>query len=249
MQSNVLTENTVKKVMPSCMIHAFVQSMTFMVDVIIASHYLGSSAVAGVALGIPIIALMLSFAGMILHGGFLKMLGVMGKSDMEDYRRFYSISLCLTIIVDLIFMAFCIFGTDIVLQIAGAAKATEQAVTLGRLYIRTACLMIVFFSMGSQFQIVMDTYGYQTDRMICSVICVVVNIASSLVFIHIKAFRDKGKIEIILRNYDHPYNPLVFERAEESFAKIGVTMVQKIAKDITYSYSYHLNVVSVIIEA
>ena len=138
---------------------------------------------------------------------------------------------------------------DIVLQIAGAAKATEQAVTLGRLYIRTACLMIVFFSMGSQFQIVMDTYGYQTDRMICSAICVVVNIASSLVFIHIKAFRDKGKIEIILRNYDHPYNPLVFERAEESFAKIGVTMVQKIAKDITYSYSYHLNVVSVIIEA
>ena len=65
----------------------------------------------------------------------------------------------------------------------------------------------------------------------------------------IKVFRDAGKIEIILRNYDDPYNPLVFEREAESFSKIGVTMVQKIAKDIIYSYSYHLNVVSVIVEA
>ena len=54
-------------------------------------------------------------------------------------------------------------------------------------------------------------------------------------------------IEIILRNYDEPYNPLVFERDDESFAKIGVTMVQRIAKEIIYSYSYHLNVVSLTI--
>ena len=64
----------------------------------------------------------------------------------------------------------------------------------------------------------------------------------------IKAFRDAGRIEIILRNYDEPYNPLLFERDAESFSKIGVNMVQKIAKNITYSYTYHLNVVSIIIE-
>ena len=52
-----------------------------------------------------------------------------------------------------------------------------------------------------------------------------------------------------MRNYDDPYNPLVFEREENSFSKIGVSMVQKTAKDIVYSYSYHLNVVSVVIEA
>lgn len=68
-------------------------------------------------------------------------------------------------------------------------------------------------------------------------------------YMDIKAFRDAGKIEVILRNYDEPYNPLVFERESENFAKIGVTMVQRIAKDITYSYSYHLNVVSIMIEA
>ena len=61
----------------------------------------------------------------------------------------------------------------------------------------------------------------------------------------IKAFLDEDRIEIVLRNYDEPYNPLMFERADESFSKIGISMVQKIASDITYSYAYHLNVVSV----
>ena len=46
LQSNVLSANTVKKVMPSCMVYALVQSMTFMVDTIVAGHFLGSDAVA-----------------------------------------------------------------------------------------------------------------------------------------------------------------------------------------------------------
>ena len=73
--------------------------------------------------------------------------------------------------------------------------------------------------------------------------------AGKKTYMDIKAFRGAGTIEIILRNYDAPYNPLLFERETESFAKIGVTMVQQIAKDIAYSYSYHLNMVSVVIEA
>jgi hypothetical protein len=68
-------------------------------------------------------------------------------------------------------------------------------------------------------------------------------------YMDIKAFRDPEKIVIVLRNYDEPYNPLVFEREEESFSKIGVTMVQRIAADVIYSYAYHLNVVSITIKA
>lgn len=194
LQSNVLSANTVRKVMPSCMVYALVQSMTFMVDTIVAGHYLGSDAVAAVALGIPIIGLMLSFVGMILQGGFLKLLVSMGRSDMEDYRRIYSLSLAFTFLVDFAFLAICILGTNGVLGVAGAAKASAEAVRMGRLYIRTACLMILFFSLGSQFQIVMATYGYQTDRMICSVICVVVNVAASMAFINIlpEAWRIAG---------------------------------------------------------
>ena len=69
-------------------------------------------------------------------------------------------------------------------------------------------------------------------------------------FMDIKAFRDSDKIEIILRNYDKPYDPLIIEReenGEDDFSKIGIVMTQKIASEILYSYAYHLNVVSVII--
>ena len=185
LQSNVLSASTIKKVMPSCMIYALVQSMTFMVDTIVAGHYLGSDAVTAVALGMPIIGLMLSFVGMILQGGFLKLLVSMGRSDMDDYQRIFSLTLTFTFVVDFIFLAICILGTNGVLGIVGAAKATEEAVRMGRLYIQTACLMILFFSLGSLFQIVMATYGYQTDRMICSVICVVVNVVTSMLFINL----------------------------------------------------------------
>ena len=185
LQSNILSANTVKKVMLPCTIHALVQSMTFMVDTIVAGHYLGSDAVAAVALGMPIIALMISFVGMILQGGFLKLLGPMGRSDMKDYQRLFSLSLTFVFLVDFVFLCICFFGTNAVLNIAGAARASAEAVCMGRLYIRTACLMILFFSLASQLQIVMATYGYQTDIMLCSVICVVVNAVTSILFINV----------------------------------------------------------------
>lgn len=185
LQSNILSADTVRKALPSCLVYALVQSMTFMVDTIVAGHFLGPDAVAAVALGMPIIGLMLSFTGMILHGGFLKMLESLGRSDMKNYQRIFSVTLTFTIIVDCIFLAICVFGTNGVLQVAGAGKATAAAVTMGRLYIRTACWMILFFSLGSLFQLVMTCYGYQTDRMMASVVCVVVNIVSSMVFIQL----------------------------------------------------------------
>lgn len=194
LQSNVLSSNTIRKVMPSCMIYALVQSMTFMVDTIVAGHFLGSNAVAAVALGIPIIGLMISFVSMIVHGGFLKLLGAMGRSDMDNYHRLFSITLAFTFLVDFAFIALCIFGTDGVLRVAGVARVTEQAAAMGQLYIRTACLMILFFGMGSLLQNVMATYGYQTDMMITSVIGVVVNVVSSMIFINIlpEAYRIAG---------------------------------------------------------
>ena len=185
LRSNILSANTVKGVMPSCMVYALVQSMTFMVDTIVAGHFLGTDAVAAIALGMPIIGLMLSFVGMILQGGFLKLLVSMGRNDMDDYHRIFSLTLSFTFLVDFVFLAICLFGTSGVLGVAGAAKASAEAVAMGRLYIQTACWMILFFSLGSLFQIVMATYGYQTDRMLCSIICVVVNVVTSMIFINL----------------------------------------------------------------
>ena len=169
--------------MPVCLVYAFVQSMTFMVDTVIAGRFLGQDAVAAVALGIPIIGMMLSFTAMIMQGGFLKMLERMGKSDMDGYNRIFSITLTFTIIVDLIFVGICLGATGAVMGIAGGAKATAQAAAFGDLYIKTACLMILFFAVGSVFQIVCATFGYQTERMIASVVNVALNIIISVVAI------------------------------------------------------------------
>ncbi len=180
LQSNILSAGAVKKVMPACLVYALVQSMTFMVDTIIAGHILGADAVAAVALGTPIVGFMLSFTAAIMHGGFHKMLHSMGKSDMEGYRRIYSIALTLTVIVDIIFIAVCLFLTDGLINLCGGSKATAQAVEYARLYIRTDCPLILFFCLGSLFQLVVATFGYQTERMICSVVNVGVNIISSV---------------------------------------------------------------------
>lgn len=180
LQSNVLSAGTIKKVMPACMVYALVQSLTFMVDTMIAGHFMGADAVAAVALGMPILGLMLSFTAMIMQGGFHKMLHCMGKSDMEGYRRMYSLALTLTVIVDLIFIAACLFLTDGLINISGGSKATEQAVEYARMYIRTDCPMVLFFCMGTLFQLVVTTFGYQTERMICSIVNVGVNVVVSV---------------------------------------------------------------------
>ena len=185
LQSNVLTASTVRKVLPSCLVFTLVQSMTFMVDPIISGHFLGSNAVAAVALGMPLIGLMISFSAMILHGGFLKMLSSMGRGDMEDYRRIASITIIFTLLVDLVFLAICLFCTDSVLMITGALKASPEAVAMGRLYLRTACWMILLFGLGSALQLIMTSYGYQAYTALASCICVIVNVVASVIFMTI----------------------------------------------------------------
>ena len=182
LQSNVLTASTVRKVLPTCLVYTLVQSMTFMVDPILSGHVLGSNAVAAVALGLPIIGLMISFSAMILQGGFLKMLSSMGRGEMEDYQRIFSITITFTLIVDLIFLAICLFRTDSVLMLTGALKASPEAVAMGRLYIRTACWMILLFGLGTVLQLVMTSFGYQAFTALASCTCVAVNIVASIIF-------------------------------------------------------------------
>ena len=68
-------------------------------------------------------------------------------------------------------------------------------------------------------------------------------------YMDIKVFRDPEKIEVLVRNYDDPYDPLVFDKQKDSVSKIGITMIQKISEDIKYSYAYHMNVVTIAIKA
>lgn len=184
-KTDFLSTSTIKKVMPSCLVYAFVQSMTFMVDTVLAGSFLEPDAVAAVAVGMPIIGLMISFSAMIMHGGYLMMLHSLGRSDMEGYNRIFSLILFFTIAVDLVFIGICFGATNFLAGISGGAKATEKVFEYGCLYIRTACLMILFFAIGSFFQLVCASFGYQTERLISSVINVVGNILVSILAINL----------------------------------------------------------------
>ena len=60
----------------------------------------------------------------------------------------------------------------------------------------------------------------------------------------IKIFSDLDRIRIIVRNAAKPYNPLDFDYSDTTFNKIGVKMVQKISKNIDYSYAYKMNIIT-----
>jgi len=61
----------------------------------------------------------------------------------------------------------------------------------------------------------------------------------------IKIFSDLDRIRVIIRNAANPYNPLDFDYSDSTFGKIGVKMVQKISKNIDYSYAYKMNIITI----
>lgn len=64
----------------------------------------------------------------------------------------------------------------------------------------------------------------------------------------IKLFNDDDSIEILIKSFGEPYDPLDFEIDKETFGKMGVKLAQKVAREIIYSYVYRLNVISIILE-
>ena len=61
----------------------------------------------------------------------------------------------------------------------------------------------------------------------------------------IKLFSDEEFLRIIIRNAADAYNPLDYEYDEETFAKVGIKMVQKLARRIDYNYVYRLNIITI----
>ncbi len=64
----------------------------------------------------------------------------------------------------------------------------------------------------------------------------------------IKVISDEDCYRVIMRNAAKPYNPLDFELDDESFAKVGVKMVQRVARKIEYSFLFQMNVVTIEME-
>ena len=64
----------------------------------------------------------------------------------------------------------------------------------------------------------------------------------------IKLFSDKDFYRMIIRNAADAYNPLDFEFNNEDFSKIGIKMVQKLSRRISYTYVYRLNIITIDID-
>lgn len=69
--------------------------------------------------------------------------------------------------------------------------------------------------------------------------------AAERTIMDIKLFSDEDFLRIIMRNAADAYNPLDFELNDETFSKVGVRMVQKLARHIDYNYVYKLNIVTI----
>ena len=61
----------------------------------------------------------------------------------------------------------------------------------------------------------------------------------------VKLFSDESRLRIIIRNTGKLYNPLDFDLDNETFAKVGVKMAQKVAERIEYAYVYKMNVITI----
>ena len=69
--------------------------------------------------------------------------------------------------------------------------------------------------------------------------------AAERTIMDIKLFSDVDSHRIIIRNAAEAYNPLDFEFDDETFSKIGIKMVQKLARRIDYNYVYRMNIITI----
>jgi len=69
--------------------------------------------------------------------------------------------------------------------------------------------------------------------------------AAERTIMDIKLFSDEGFLRMIIRNAADAYNPLDYEFDKETYAKVGIKMVQKLARSIDYNYVYRMNIVTI----
>ena len=69
--------------------------------------------------------------------------------------------------------------------------------------------------------------------------------AAERTIMDIKLFSEEDYHRIIIRNASNAYNPLDFEYDSENFSKIGIKMIQKLARRIDYNYVYRMNIITI----
>lgn len=68
-------------------------------------------------------------------------------------------------------------------------------------------------------------------------------------FFDIRLFDEGDTVEILIRSMGKQYDPLEYDQSDDDVSKIGVKMVQRIAENITYTYVYKLNIITIVLSA
>lgn len=61
----------------------------------------------------------------------------------------------------------------------------------------------------------------------------------------IKLFSDEDALRVVIRNVAPAYDPLTFQLDDNTFSKVGVKLAQKVARQISYTYVYKMNIVTI----
>ncbi len=104
-------------------------SIALIVDSIVISKFLGTSAMAGYGAGSPVLMIIMAVSGVISTGGQILCAERIGKADTEGANRIVGLSVVLSLVFAVVFILIFFFGTELVIWFIGIEQGTELSVS------------------------------------------------------------------------------------------------------------------------
>ena len=152
------------------------------VDRIYIGHIenIGSEALTGVGVCLPIIMFISAFSSLCGMGGAPKAAIKLGENKIDDANKILSNCFSLTIIMSIILtIVFSIFGTDLLLLFG----ASENTIPYASKYMSIYCLGTIFVMVSMGLASFITTQGYSKISMIYTITGALLNIALDPLFI------------------------------------------------------------------
>ncbi len=104
-------------------------SIALIIDSLVISRYLGTSAIAGYGAASPIIWIIMALAGVISTGSQIVCADHIGKADTEGANRIVGLSVVITLIYAAVFVLLIFGCTDQVIWLIGIDPGTELSLS------------------------------------------------------------------------------------------------------------------------
>ncbi len=123
-----MIDKVLSKISKTQILISVATSIALIVDSIIISKFLGTSAMAGYGAVSPILMIIMAVSGVISTGGQILCAERIGKADTEGANRIVGLCVILTLIFAAFFILIFYFGTDAVIWLIGIQKGSELSV-------------------------------------------------------------------------------------------------------------------------